>query len=244
MKTRLLGGIAALVLAIVGTLMLVNYVSNADRRAQEALQPADVVVIKQPVPAGTTSENLSTYAEIKSVPGGSLAPAAISSLSDVAGLVTAVDLQPGEQLLSTRLVSPSALITPGAVPVPDGLQEVTVLLPPETAVGGSLRAGDLVGVYVTMPGGNPEAPEEVSTQLIFDQVLVTSIQQAPPAETATSEGTSAVPGGAAFVTFARNSVDATKIIHSAANGHLWLTKQSARTPASDRTVVSTSRVFK
>jgi pilus assembly protein CpaB len=244
MKTRLLGGIAALVLAIVGTLMLVNYVSNADRRAQEALQPADVVVIKQPVPAGTTSENLSTYAEIKSVPGGSLAPNAISSLSDVAGLVTAVDLQPGEQLLSTRLVSPSALITAGAVPVPEGLQEVTVLLPPETAVGGSLRAGDLVGVYVTMPGGNPEKPDEVSTQLIFDQVLVTSIQQAPPAETATSEGTSAVPGGAAFVTFARNSADATKIIHSAANGSIWLTKQSATTPASDRTVVGTSRVFK
>jgi pilus assembly protein CpaB len=119
-----------------------------------------------------------------------------------------------------------------------------VLLPPETAVGGSLRAGDLVGVFVTMPGADPAKPEEVATQLIFDHVLVTSIQQAPPAETDTPEGTSAVPGGAAFVTFARNSTDATKIIHSAANGHLWLTKQASTTPPSDRTVVSTSQVFK
>ena len=107
-----------------------------------------------------------------------------------------------------------------------------------------MRAGDLVGVYVTMAGGNSAAPEEVGTQLVFDQVLVTSIQQAPAAETTTPEGTSAVPGGAAFVTFARNSVDAAKIIHSAANGRIWLTKQSAKTPASDRTVVSTSGVFK
>jgi pilus assembly protein CpaB len=244
MKTRLLGGIAALVLAVVGTLMLVNYVSNADRRAQEALQPTEVVVVRQPVPSGTKSEDLKSYVEIKSVPGGALVPNAVSSLADLAGRVTAVDLQPGEQLLSTRLVSPADLITPGAVSVPEGLQEVTVLLPPESVVGGSLRAGDLVGIYVTMAGGNPSAKEETATQLIFDHVLVTSIQQAPPAQSTATEGTSAVPGGAAFVTFARNSVDATKIIHSAANGHIWLTKQSAKTPASDRTVVSTDQVFK
>jgi pilus assembly protein CpaB len=245
MRTRLLGGVAALLLVIIGSFMLINYVSDADRRAQAALDPTDVIVVKQSVPSGTKSEDLDGYIEVKSVPGGTVAPDAVSSLSDVTGRVTAVDLEPGEQLLSTRLVNPADLITPGSVPVPDGLQEVTVLLAPEAVVGGSLRAGDLVGVYVSIAGGNPEAPEEVATQLIFDQVLVTSIQQAPPAETtATPEGTSAVPGGSAFVTLARNSTDATKIIHSAANGNIWLTKQSASTPASDRTVVNTGRVFK
>lgn len=244
MKSRLLGGIAALVLAIVGTLMLVNYVSNADRRAQASLNPVDVVVIKQAVPAGTKAEDLQAFVELKSVPGGSRVQDAVTSLTGLTGQVTATDLEPGEQLLSSRLVDPTALITPGSVAVPEGLQEVTVVLPPEGVVGGSLRAGDLVGIYVTMAGGNPAAPEEVGTQLVFDQVLVTSIQQAPAAETKTTEGTSAVPGGAAFVTFARNSVDSAKIIYSAGNGSIWLTKQSAKTPASDRTVVSTSGVFR
>lgn len=245
MKTRLLGGIAALVLVIVGSFMLINYVSDADRRAQAELVPTDVVVVKQSVPAGTKSEDLGAFVELKSVPGGTLAPDAVSSLSAVTGLVTSVELEPGEQLLSSRLVNPTELITPGSVPVPEGLQEVTVLLPPEAVVGGNLRAGDLVGIYVTIAGGNPDAPEAVATQPIFDQVLVTSIQQAPPAETtSTPEGTSAVPGGAAFVTFARNSVDASKIIHSAGNGTIWLTKQSPTTPASERTAVSTNRVFK
>lgn len=244
MKSRLFGGIAALILAIVGTIMLVGYVGGADRRAQAELNPVDVVVIKKAVPAGTRAEDLQAFVEVKSVPDGSRVPDALTSLTDSTGQVTAVDLQPGEQLLSSRLVDPTELITPGTVAVPEGLQEVTVVLPPEGVVGGSLRAGDLVGVYVTMAGGNPAAREEVETQLVFDQVLVTSIQQAPPAETTTPEGTSAVPGGAAFVTFARNSADAAKIIHSAGNGSIWLTKQSASTPPSDRTVISTSGVFK
>ena len=82
MKSRLLGGIAAFVLAIVGTLMLVNYVSNADRRAQAELNPVDVVVIKQAVPAGTKVEDLNAYVEVKSVPGGSLASDAVTTLTD------------------------------------------------------------------------------------------------------------------------------------------------------------------
>jgi pilus assembly protein CpaB len=244
-KTRLIGGIAALLLVIIGSFMLINYVSGADRRAQAALDPTDVLIVKQSVPAGTKAEDMGAYVDLKSVPGGTRAADAVADLTEVAGKVTSVALEPGEQVLSARLVDPTQLITPGAVSVPDGLQEVTVLLPPEAVVGGSLRAGDLVGVYVSMAGANPAAPEEVATQLLFDQVLVTSIQQAPPADTATpAEGTSAVPGGSAFVTFARNSVDATKIIHSAGNGSIWLTKQSATTPASARSLVSTSQVFK
>ncbi len=50
MKTRLLGGIVAVVLAIVGTLLLVTYVQAADARAQKDLQPVDVLVIQSQVP--------------------------------------------------------------------------------------------------------------------------------------------------------------------------------------------------
>ena len=81
MKSRLLGGIAALVLAIVGTLMLVNYVSSADRRAQAELNPVDVVVIKKAVPAGTRAEDLQAFVEVKSVPEGSRVPDALRTLS-------------------------------------------------------------------------------------------------------------------------------------------------------------------
>jgi len=241
MKSRLLAGLAALVLAIAGTLMLVNYVSNADRRAQESLDPVDVVVVDTPVPAGTKVEDLAAHVRVRSIPGAAKADGALTSLEGSSGQVTSVALEPGEQLLASRLVDPSQQTTPGAVEVPDGMQEVTVLLPPESVVGGTLRAGDLVGLYVTQ---TDPASQLASTQLVFDKVLVTAVQQAPSSSGTTDEGTSAVPSGSSFVTLARNSTDSAKIILSARVGNIWLTKQTAKTPASDRTPVSTIGIFK
>ena len=241
MKSRLFAGLAALVLAVAGTLMLVNYVSNADRRAQESLQPVDVVVVDSAVPAGTTVEDLRSHVRLRSIPGAAMADGALTSLDGASGQVTSVALEPGEQVLASRLVDPSQQTTPGAVKVPDGMQEVTILLPPESVVGGTLRAGDLVGLYVTQ--GNPAAPQVMSTQLVFDKVLVTAIQQAPPSSGNTADGTSAVPTGSSFVTLARNSTDSAKIILSARVGNIWLTKQTAKTPASQRTAVTTSGIF-
>jgi len=241
MKSRLLAGLAALVLAIAGTLMLVNYVSNADRRAQESLDPVDVVVVDTPVPAGTKVEDLAAHVRVRSIPGAAKADGALTSLEGSSGQVTSVALEPGEQLLASRLVDPSQQTTPGAVEVPDGMQEVTVLLPPEGVVGGTLRAGDLVGLYVTQTDPSSQL---ASTQLVFDKVLVTAVQQAPSSSGTTDEGTSAVPSGSSFVTLARNSTDSAKIILSARVGNIWLTKQTAKTPASDRTPVSTIGIFK
>ncbi|MFJ4168165.1 Flp pilus assembly protein CpaB [Paenarthrobacter sp. NPDC089714] len=241
MKTRLLGGIAALVLAVIGTVLLVNYVSNADRRAQSSLDPVDVVVVEKPVPAGTSVQELSSYVQIRSVPSTAKADGALTALDKTSGQVTSVALEPGEQLLGSRLINPAERIMPGAVPVPDGMQEVTVLLPPESVVGGTIRAGDLVGLFVTQT--DPNNAQVASTQLVFDKVLVTAIQQAPASTGTAQEGTSAVPSGASFVTLARNSTDAAKVILSARVGNIWLTKQSATTPESPKTPVSTSGIF-
>jgi pilus assembly protein CpaB len=241
MKSRLLGGILALVLAIAGTVMLVSYVSQADRRAQAALDPVDVVVIESAVPAGTTAEELKSHIQVRSIPGAAKADDALSSLTAAAGLVTSVTLEPGEQLLASRMIDPSQQVTPGAVEVPADMQEVTVLLPPESVVGGTVRAGDLVGLFVTRT--DPSNPDVASTALVFDKVLVTAVQQAPPSDEQTAEGTSAIPSGSTFVTFARNSTDAAKIILSARTGNIWLTKQTAKTPVSDRTLVSSTGIF-
>lgn len=241
MKSRLIGGIAALVLAIIGTVMLVNYVSNADRRAQASLDPVDVVVVERPVPAGTTVQELSSYIRLRPMPSTAKADGALTSLDLGSGKITSVALEPGEQLLGSRLIDPGQRITPGSVPVPEGMQEVTIVLPPESVVGGTLRAGDLVGLFVTLT--DPANQQIANTQLVFDKVLVTAVQQAPaPAET-TVEGTSAVPSGSSFVTLARNSTDAAKVILSARTGNIWLTKQSPTTPEGTKTAVSTTGIF-
>ncbi len=54
MKSRLLAGIAAVVLAIIGAILVVSYAQGADTRAVQGLDPVSVLVVKKAVPAGTS----------------------------------------------------------------------------------------------------------------------------------------------------------------------------------------------
>ena len=125
------------------------------------------------------------------------------ALDDLDGLdpelVVDVALQPGEQLLRSRLVEPSELVS---VDVPAGLQELTIALDPERAVGGQIEAGATVGIVMSYEpfelaaSGTPSdrvqrprladrsvAPDVPvpsktpnTTHLTLNQILVTSVQ--------------------------------------------------------------------
>ena len=59
MKSRLLAGIAAVVLAVVGAILVVSYAQGADQRAVQNLEPVSVLVVKAAMPAGTPVEAMS-----------------------------------------------------------------------------------------------------------------------------------------------------------------------------------------
>lgn len=240
MKSRLLGGIAALVLAIIGTALLVVYVQGADARAAQGLNPVKVLVAKDTVPAGTKVEDLAGKVKVEELPQSAVPAAALESLDGQTGRVTASALQPGEQLLAAKLVDPKELV-PGTVPVPDGMQEVTFLLAPERILGGRLEAGDVVTVYSSFKTddnipADANVPAEVkgwkqSTGLLFHDVLVTAVQKAAPddsknAPNSSGDSTVAMPNGSAFVTVARSDADAAKMVFGAEYGTLWLSKQT------------------
>lgn len=244
MKSRLLGGIAALVLAVVGSILLFVYVQGASARAQAGLEPVNVLVVQEHVTAGTNSSELGPRLRTQAVPKSAVAEGALSDLEEQAGKVTAVDLEPGEQVLASRLVDPRELV-PGTVPVPDGLEEVTFLLGPERLLGGRIEAGDTVTVFTSfeaqegMPADAPVAAEikgwKQSTGILFHDVLVTAVQKAAPKTESSSSKEEGVemPNGSAFVTVARADVDAAKMIFSAEYGSIWLAKQTASTAKTD-----------
>jgi pilus assembly protein CpaB len=243
-KSRLLGGIAALVLAVVGTILLFVYVQGASNRAQAGLEPVNVLVVQQSVPAGTKSSDLGASLRTQAVPKSAVPQGALQNLDGQDGRVTAVDLEPGEQLLAARLVDPRDLV-PGTVPVPDGLEEVTFLLAPERLLGGRIEAGDTVTVFTSfetqegMPTDAPVAAEikgwKQSTGVLFHDVLITAVQKATPKSQASSGSEEGVemPNGSAFVTVARSDVDAAKMIFSAEYGSIWLSKQTDATVKND-----------
>lgn len=244
MKSRLLGGIAALVLAVIGAILLFVYVQGAANRAQAGLEPVNVLVVQESIPAGTRTSDLGTRVRSQAIPKSAVPEGALEVLDQKEGTVTAVDLQPGEQLLTSRLVDPRELV-PGTVPVPDGLEEITFLLAPERILGGRLEAGDTVTIFSSfesidgMPADAPIPPEvkgwKQSTGLLFHDVLVTAVQKAAPdAKTSTgSESGVEMPNGSAFVTVARTDADAAKMIFGAEFGTLWLSKQTPTSTKSD-----------
>ncbi|MET3719025.1 RcpC/CpaB family pilus assembly protein [Arthrobacter sp. UYEF21] len=262
MKARLLGGIAALVVAIIGTVLLFTYVQSADRRALANTETQDVLVVKQNIPAGTPASQLAPYITTKAVPRTTLAAEAVEDLNSFGSKVTSVALVPGEQLLSSRLVDATAYLGPARIEVPPGLQEITLRLGIDRVVGGHLQAGDTVGVFISMAAAaatGTDATAGNATQLAFHKVLVTAVQFSSGAAAQTqAEATQASSTGALnadsqskpttsdayLITFARNAVDAEKLVFAAEFGKIYLSKEPSDATEGTTGVVNQVRVFR
>jgi pilus assembly protein CpaB len=134
--------------------------------------------------------------------------------------------------------------------VPEGLEEVTLLLAPERILGGRIEAGDTVTVYSSfeseegMPADATVPPEvkgwKQSTGLLFQDVWVTAVQKAAADTKNSTESESGVemPNGSAFVTVARTDADAAKLVFGAEFGTLWLSKQTPNSTNNDPPVTT------
>jgi pilus assembly protein CpaB len=215
---RWIGVVAAVVLAALGTFILIQYVNSADQRALAGQETIQVYVLQQPIEAGTPAEELTATVETALIPAATQVPGTVASLDQIAGTVAAVDLVPGEQLLVSRFIQPEVFAEQDDFVVPDGLVEVTVSLSPERAVGGALRPGDLVAVmgsfepfdldgteptdddlnlpsdvesvlYEESGNENPQTPN--TTGVLFQKVVVTNVQvERLPTEPAEGEDAS------------------------------------------------------
>jgi pilus assembly protein CpaB len=186
-----------------------------------------VYVIGAVLPAGTPAEVVLQSAKRELVAATTVPDGAVTDPEVISGLVTTVDLVPGEQLLSARFIDPAKANNSGTIAVPKGMQEVSILLEPQRSAGGQLRAGDTVGVFVSLGTGLTKPPENV-THLTMHKVLVTAVQGTPEEGVEGVEGDApGVPGEKIMITLARSSADAEKIVYAQEFGTIWLTKEPA-----------------
>lgn len=246
MERRIIGVVLAVVLAAVGTGVLVAYVKGAERRALAGERTVGVLVVQAPVAQGTPAADLEGLVEEERIPAKVQAVDSVDSLDELDGMVAAIDLVPGEQLVATRFAKPDEVARQGDVKVPDGLQQVTVPLEPHRAVGGRIVPGDTVGVFLSFEpfelegtvadGGEGEGLKgktSNTTHLTFHKVLVTNVQgqAAPPAgqegDDAENESTAPnpAPGGNFLVTLALDSAQAERVVFAAEFGTLWLSNE-------------------
>ena len=243
MRRRFLAAVAALLLLVVGTAILVAYVKGADARAFAGTRTVSVLVVDAPIDSGTRGEDIAGKVRTETVPETVAMPGRVTDLAALAGRVATVDLQPGEQVLASRFVRPADLQAPGTFAVPAGLQEVSVLLEPQRAVGGRLKAGDTVGVLLSLGGQGGGA-----THLVLHKVLVTQIQGAPaPADssksTQTASSGSAAPTQSLLVTLAVSAAQAETVVFGAEHGTLWLTLEPKDAGTDGTSVLTPDTVY-
>ena len=265
MKTRLLGGIAALLVAIIGTVLLVSYVQNADKRALAGTETETIYVVQKAIPAGASAEEIASSVVQKSVPKVALAEHNVTNLTTLGSKVASVALVPGEQLLSTRLIEeksyPRSLKDPGSCRAPGAHAQIADRTR-RRRQGDRRRHGGCLPVAGTSHriGAEGEAGAKSSkTQLSFHKVLVTAAQfsngsAAQTGNAGTASGTSQVSStsGTAkaqtddtyLITIARNSADSERIVFAAEFGKVYLSKEPGDAVEEGASYVDSSRLFR
>lgn len=246
MSRRIAAVIAAVVLALVGTIALANYVNRAEQRAVAGEDLIEVYVVTTAIPTGTPADEIESMVAVEEVPIKVRPPGAVESLPSLAGMVASVDLEVGEQLIMSRFLPPNEVTDRAAgIDIADDLVEITIELEPQRAIGGLLEPGQRVlvtasfepfeltrtlvpvdGELVPVPGAAAQDAQSAipnETDVLLRKVLVTAVQepQGRSGEQADDRLTTA-PGTTIFVTLAVSPVDATRVVFAAEFGSLWL----------------------
>lgn len=190
---------------------------------------------------------------VTELPAAAVVAGGVTDLSEVAGLLTSTELQPGEQLLASRFVAPEAINE--AVEVPAGMHELSIQLPTPRVIGGELRAGDTVGVFYSssLPeetaqseeANGTEAPGGANaTHLILHKVLVTAVSGASSVTT-NEDGEEVVeaPEGSLMVTVALSPADAEQLVFAAEFGSIWLSNERPDVPEDGTRLVTPVEAF-
>jgi pilus assembly protein CpaB len=259
----------SLVLAAVGTWVLVQYVNSADERALEGTETVDVLVVSDTIPEGASIQEVSTRVERQQVPVNAQAVGSVDTLADLQGTVTAVALVPGEQVLASRFVTPQQFSDTQEYAIPDDLLAVTVSLAPTRALGGELTPGDLVAVIASFapfdingvepsqvdpdaeePTEDEELPKTPNTSgIIVHKAIVTNVQvvEVPAEETkesAEAQGVELAPAKNLLITLATDAPNIEKIVFTAEWGTIWLAIEGELAPEEFDQVQSRNLVYR
>ena len=208
------------------------------------METVQVLVVEKPVRQGTPGEKLTGLVRRKTLPATAVAPGSVSSLTPIRGRVATTDLVPGEQLLASRFVDPALLADPNEVKIPKGMQQVSIALESQRVLGGELKPGATVGVFISLP---KEDKRPAQTNLVLHKVLVSKVQAGAAAGQQNEEAepqSAGLPVGTLMVTLAITAPNAEKIVFGAEHGKIWLSLEPANAAVTGTRVVTEKSVYK
>lgn len=240
----------ALLLAALGTVLVLRYVNNADQRAMEGMEPTEILVVVEPIAEGTSGGSLAESVETRGLPESAVGPEPITELSQIEGQVAISDLAPGEQLLASRFAPPEeADQEVGAVEIPEGMHQVAVPVESPRALGGLLSPGDRVGVFISLSG------DPTQTHLRLHKVLVTDVrggiaapsETSDPADEAAEDGDEPqappMPEGSVLVTLALEPPDAERVVFGTEHGSVYFSLEDEEAAENDTEIITPENLY-
>lgn len=242
MSRRILLIASTLLLAVLGTVAVLVYVGQADKRAVAGKQAVFVLVAEKKVAAGTTAGAAQRDGLLRTVvmPAETVPAGAVSDVgADLTDLVAGGDIEPGRLVLREMFVARQAQT--GGLALAGGKIAVSVSVAGAQRVAGYVQVGSKVAVFDTfnVAEARPGSPAGDSlqqrqhtynqaTRLLLESVEVLAIGQ--PAAAGDGSGKQAGLGSgstggvadAVLVTVAVDQGDAEKLIHAAQTGAIYL----------------------
>ena len=157
------------------------------------------------------------------------------------------DLYPGDQLVKDRL---AAQVDAG---VPADKVQISATLTAERAVGGTIKAGDTVGVYLSFEPFDTNRPETDTTtptqtpnttHMEFQHVLVTNVQSTTdPSSSDNDDGVQKVSSAGYIVTLALTPGQSERFVFATEFGHVWLSNQPATVSEEGTSLITLGNIY-
>ncbi len=228
MRRRVLIVLAALVLAGFSGVSVLLYARGVDQRALDGRRAVSVLLATERIEAGTTGAQIRARGLAKRVvmPASTVPEGALDALgTDLDGLRLAADLAP-QQLLLRGLFTSGTGISAATVGVPKGQLGVSVEVTTAPGVAEKVAAGDRVTVFVTYPKN--AGPESQKTRVLLPEATVVSVTSGQPSDVRPTPASTRASARAAVTTasypatLAVGQADATRLVHAARTGEIYL----------------------
>lgn len=163
--------VAGLIVTLVfQRLMMKTEQTGATPKAQTV--PVVTVAAKEPIPARTKLTELQFV--VKQIPKDLATGNEFGAVTDLVGKISMIDLQPGEVVLNSRVVTEGQ----GSLPyrIPAGMRAVTIRMDELNGVGGHPVVGDLVDLILFLPekqmDGGVKRTYPAQTRVLYEAVQV------------------------------------------------------------------------
>ena len=233
--------LVAVVVAALGTAMIIMYVQGIDARAAEGQERVEVLTAKEIIESGETVEEAQAAGKFakSDVIREDMVDGALTDTSAINGQVATGTIYPGEQLISQKFGATAA--ADESLQIPEDKLAVSVELTDPARVAGFVEPGSEVAIFtsadpeVYKPDGSTQKLSPY-TRLLLPKVQVigvgtTSVHTETTTDDEGQETTEEVPR--TILTVAVDQEQSEKLIYAARNGDLSFALLSEKSKVTD-----------